>query len=194
MSELQETIVVIKCRYKQAKDANLEHYTRFYNISLFILIMEYDMSVLSQYYIRAYAREWERKFIARQMAVLLYEMSEDIPQLLGKDYRASLRAIPLWDKAEEELNQISKEINQYKQSHRKMLEELRNFVTAHRDRDAAKQMEIIDNLNSDSIYKLVGDFYDIVKPLLPFMTRITHILGKTSVIVHHLSERDTHSV
>jgi hypothetical protein len=191
--ELQETIDVIKSRYKQAKDANLEHFTRFYNISLFILIMEYDISVLSQYYVRAYTRDWERKFIARQMAVLLYEMSEDIPQILGKEFRVSLKTFPLWDKADKEINQISKNLNQFKVSHGKMLGELRNYVTAHRDHDAAKQMEIIDNLNSDSIYKLVGDFYDIVKPLVPFMTRIIRILGNPFVIVHHLSERDTHS-
>ncbi len=59
--------------------------------------------------------------------------------------------------------------------------------------DYAKQIEIIDNLNSDSIYKLVGDFYDIVKPLVTFMTRIIRILGNPFVIVHNLSERDIHS-
>lgn len=191
--ELQETIDVIKRTYKQARDAHLEHFARFYNVGLFILIMDYDMSVLSQYYVRAYPRDWERKFIARQMAVLLYEMSEDIPQILGKEFRVSLKTFPLWDEAEKEINQISKNLNQFKESHSKMLKELRNFVTAHRDRDAAKQIEIIDNLNSDSIYKLVGDFYDIVKPLVTFMTRIIRILGNPFVIVHNLSERDTHS-
>jgi len=192
--ELQETIDVIKREHKRAIDLNLEHYARFYNVCLFILVIEYDLSVLIQYSVKAYTRNWEKKFIARQIAVLLYEAIEDIPQLLGKNYRASLRTIPLWDEAEKELNRISKELNQFKKSHSKMLEELRNFVTAHRDRDAAKQMEIIDNLDSDSIYKLVGDFYDIVNPLVPFITRITRILGNPSVIVHHLSERDTHSV
>ena len=191
--ELQGTIDVIKREYKRARDANLEHYVRFYNVSLFILIMDYDMSVLSQHYIRAYTRDWERKFIARQMAVLLYEISKDIPEILAKEFRASLKTLPLWDEAEKEINQISKNLNQFKVSHGKMLGELRNIVTAHRYHDAAKQMEIIDNLNSDSIYKLVGDFYDCAKPLLPFMTRITRILGNPSVIVDHLSERDTHS-
>ena len=192
--ELQKTIDVIKREHKRAFDLNLQHYARFYNISLFILIMEHDMSVLIQQSVRANTREWERKYIARQIAVLLYEMSEDIPQILGKEFRESLKTFPLWDEAEKERGQISKNLNQFKVSHGKMLGEFRNFATAHRDHDAAKQMAIIDNLDSDNIYKLVGDFYDIVNPLVPFITRMTRILGNPSVMVHYLSERGTQRV
>jgi hypothetical protein len=192
--ELQKTIDTIKREYKRARDADLEHYTRFYNVSLFILVMDYDMSILSQYYVESCIKDkdWEKKYIARQIAVSLYEASEDIPQLLGKGFRASLRTIPLWDEAENELNEITKKLDQFKQSHKKILGELRNFVAAHRDHDAFKQMEIIDDLNPDSIYALLGDFYDIVNPLVSFMTHIVSIMGNPYVIVHHLSERDAH--
>ncbi len=189
--ELQKTIDTIKREHQRATDANLEHFAQFYNVVLFILVMEYDMSVLSQYYVKAYTRYWEKKFIARQMAIILYEASEDIPQLLGRNFRASLKTVPLWNEAEKELTEISKELNRFKGSHSEMLKELRNFVTAHRDHNAVRQMDIIDNLNPDKIYTLLGDFYDIIKPLLPFMTRIVLVMGNKSVILHHLSERTT---
>ena len=192
--ELQKTIDTIKREHQRASDANLEHFAQFYNVVLFILVMDYDVSVLSQYYVKAYTRYWEKKFVARQMAILLYEASEDIPQLLGGDFRASLKTIPLWNEAEKELNKISKELNRFKRSHSEMLKELRNFVTVHRDHNTVKQMDIIDNLNPDKIYALLGDFYDIMNTLALFMIRIVRVMGNKSVILHHLSERNTRMV
>ena len=192
--ELQKTIDTIKREHQRASDANLEHFAQFYNVVLFILVLDYDVSVLSQHYVNAYTRYWEKKFVARQMAVLMYEASEDIPQLLGGDFRANLKTIPLWNEAEKELYKISKELNQVKSSHSEMLKELRNFVTAHRDHTTVKQMDIIDNLNPGKIYALLGDFYDIMKPLASFMIRTVHVMGNKSVILHHLSERNTRMV
>lgn len=190
--QLQKTIEAIRRAHQQASDANLEHFTRLRNVSLFILVMEYDLSVLSQYYVKTNTIYWENKFFARQVAAFLYEASEDIPQLLGKEFKASLKTIPLWDEAEKELTKISKELNRFKITHREMLHEIRNFVLAHRDHNALKQMEIIDNLNPDKIYALLGDFYDIMNPLVLFMIRIERGMGNKSVILHHLSERNTH--
>lgn len=185
---LLETIDTIKRNYKKAKENNLEHYVIFYNVCLFILVMEYDMSVLIQSYIKEYEKNWENKYFARQMVLLLYEVSEDITQILGREFRASLKTIPLWDGAEKEINKISKEINQFKASNHGKLEEIRNFVIAHRDHDAIKQLEIIDNLNSNNINELLVDFYGIFNPLVPFMTRVVNIMGDPRVMLHHISE------
>jgi len=192
ISELQKAIETIYNENKRIAKYNLKHYNSLYNTCLFVLLMHYDMSVLVNYYYKAYTKSWERKLLARQIAVILYEAEKDIPNILGKDYRASLKKIPLWDGAEKELNKITKDLNQFKVTHSKMLGELRNCVTAHRDADAIKQMEIIDTLTPDKIIQIADDFNKIINPLLPFMTQILQVLGKAPVMIHHLSERDKH--
>ncbi len=185
---LQEAMEAVKKYYQDSKKSNLEHFEKIDNVILFLLIMERDMSVLILNYLKIFTNNWEQKYIARQIALLVYEMSQDIPQLLNGNFRISLRTIPLWDGAEEELNKITKSLHKFNEVNRIMLEDIRHFVIAHRDQDAFKQIEIIEKLDPDEIYKIVEKLYEIIRPLVDFLLRVLDIMGNPHVIVHHLSE------
>lgn len=81
----ERVISLVQSRHKEAKERGLVHYERVYNVSLYVFVLDYDIAVSSRHYTAAY-RTWEKKFAARQLAVLLYEAAEDLPQLLGKDF------------------------------------------------------------------------------------------------------------
>ncbi len=163
----------------------MQHYEKVYNVGLYVMILDYDLAIISNYYASAY-RTWERRFAARQLAVILYEASEDLPQLLGRDFRNTLTCLPLWDGAAEDLNVIGKRLNAFKHSNQDILKQLRIFVGAHRDRDAGKQLEVIDGIEPLAIYKLAADFYESIHPLTEFLIKVTTILGKPDVILSHL--------
>ena len=54
-----------------------------------MLLFDRDFSVLKSFFL-ASENDWEKQFVGRQMAVMLYEGVQDIPNLFGKRLRAIL--------------------------------------------------------------------------------------------------------
>ncbi len=181
----EKVISMIHSKHKEAKERGLLHYERIYNVSLYVFVLDYDIAVISRHYAVAY-RTWEKRFTARQLAVILYESAEDLPQLLGKEFRTTLRALPLWNNADEELKVISGKLNTFLRSNHRLLKQLRSFAGAHRDRDAGKQMEVIENIDPMEIYKLAAELYVGLNLLLTFLLRLVEVLGKTEVMLRHI--------
>ncbi len=181
----EKFIAVVQQRHKDAKDRGLVHYECVYNVTLYVAVLDYDIAIISRYYSAAY-RTWEKKFAARQLAVLLYEASEDLPQLLGKDFRTTLRELPLWNEAVDELNAISSQLHAFDQANHTLLKQLRLFVGAHRDRDAGKQMEVIENIDPFAIYNVAADLYISLNLLIAFLFKVVNVLGRTDVMITHI--------
>lgn len=188
---LEDTIRVIRSNHDKAKQHELPHFQRIYNVGLYLLLFEYDFSILKNDALFS-IRDWKKNFVARQIAVLLYETAHDLPELLGKDFRISLETLPLSDSDWETLNKSTKQINKFKNEHRELLNKLRNFVGAHRDKDAVKQLEIIEQADLFKLMELAGQFYSAINELLPFMAKITFMLGSHKTILKHLAASRDH--
>lgn len=186
ISAIEGAIKSIRREYDRAKKNRMPHFQRVYNVGLYILVFEYDFSILKNDALFA-VRPWKKNFVARQFAVLLYEASHDLPELLGKEFRESLRTLPLTDSDWANLNAILKRINEFKKEHHSQLNTLRNYVGAHRDKDAGKQLEIIDNVNLLDMADLAVQFYAAMSGLVPLLTKITLSLGDLKVIFKHMT-------
>lgn len=184
---LRKIISTIQQRHNEAKQHELEHYQRVYNVVLFVLLIDHDIAVLSRYFALGY-RTWERKFAARQLAVLLYEVSKDLPELLGGEFRKSLMTLPLRDGAKLELNHITKLLDEFKSKNGPFLKAIRLLVGAHRDHDAAKQLEVIEAIDPLSVYKMAADFYDCINPLISFLAKTTELMTNPHTTMNHLLE------
>ena len=185
--ELEKTIIVIRREYENAVKMNLPHYRNIYNVGLYVLVLEHDMTVLKHDALFS-VWEWRKKYIARQFAVLLYEASNDLPALLGKNFRDSLKTLPLTDDELANFNTIAKYINQFKKNNRVTLNELRNFAGAHRDNDAGKQLDVIEKVNLLAMIELAGDLYESIRALISFLTRLTILLGDKNILLKHLAK------
>ena len=185
INQLEETIGTIREQHKNAKDKGMEHYERIYNVSLYLLIFEYDIAILKNDALFS-VRRWKKGFVARQMAILLYEASQDIPNLLGKDFRTSLIEIRVTEDELKEFNAITKALNKFKNEHKDILKKLRNFAGAHRDKDAAKQLEVIEEVDLLGVMELAGDFYKAIRNLIPFMIKIILKMGDWKVLIKHI--------
>ncbi len=184
IKELEKTILVIRREYDNAVQMKMEHYRNIYNVGLYVLVLEQDISVLKHDALFA-IWDWRKKYIARQFGVLLYEASQDLPNLLGKEFRTALKTLPIADEALEELNTISKGLNRFKNTNHVMLNKLRNFAGAHRDNDAGKQLQVIDEVNLLQMMELAGNFYESIRDLIPFLTKLTMVLGDWRVLIKH---------
>lgn len=160
-----------------------------YNLGLYILLLEMDWSEMSWDMMHA-PNEWRRKFVARQMAIFLYEVSEDLTQLLGPNYREALNSLGIGDEIVQELGRISRQLNRFKDTNKDFLKRIREFIGAHRDHDAAAQLDILDNLEPLKIYALAGDFYVPLRALADLQVRLTLMIGNMeTLLTQYLKKR-----
>ena len=167
--------------YDRAGNLGLEKHRRIYNVSLYVLLLDFDLFCLSSDMINA-KNHWRRKFVARQMAVLLYEAVEDLPALLGGDYRNALTAIGVESSVISELNAITKQLAQFRQEHASDLQEIRNLAGAHRDHNAGAQLVLLDTLEPLHVYKLGANLSGSIRLLADWLVNLTLATGRREVV------------
>ena len=79
--------------------------------------------------------------------MLLYEAAEDVPQLLGKEFRDAIATIPVPPERLRIINAVSGDLNKFWQTHQEFLRQIRNALVAHREQDGRGR---IKHANEDS--------------------------------------------
>lgn len=183
----EETISLIRKRYEEAVRAGANNFSQLHNVSLYVLLFDEDLSAYTQDYFLANTNRRHR-FVARHLASLIYEGTQDLPSLIGGNYRKALSAVEFPGDWQKDLNSIAATFNTFKQDHANELHAIRNIVGAHKDDDAAKQLEILDKINPLSIYQLAANFSAPLRELLQFQTNVTLHLGKLRVMLKEISK------
>jgi hypothetical protein len=175
----------IQHTHAQAATLGLTNLTRLYNVALFILLLDADLSQLSSDMVNA-STDRRRKFVARQMAVLLYEVAKDLPELLGKDFRAGLVDLNLGGDTVSSLDQIRKRLGQFKDQHSVQLNQIRSLVGAHREHDAIAQLQLLETLKPLEIFALAAEFSGSLRELVTWMTDVMGTTGRLDSVVRQL--------
>lgn len=182
----EETISVIRQRYEEAVRAGASNFAQLHNVSLYMLLFDEDLSAYTQDFFLANTNRRHR-FVARHLASLVYEGTQDVPSLIGGNYRKALSAVEFPGDWRKDLSLIASAFNTFKQDHANELHAIRNIVGAHKDDDAAKQLEILDKINPMSIYQLAAKFSEPLGELLQFQINVTLHLGKLRVMLKEIS-------
>ena len=183
---LESAIATIKRELLRARELALLDAERVHNVGLYILLMDRDFAVLKVEMVSTF-EEWKLTFTARQVAMLIYEACDDLSSLLGKDFRQSLGALGLTAEKTEQLNKITKRLNQFKHAnHRFLYDEVRNLTAAHRVKDSIQFIEALDKLDPIKVFRLGGEFFGIVEDLVAFLVRTTELMGRADVVLKQL--------
>lgn len=172
---IEKAIETITNEYEKASIKGEIDKMKIFNVSLFTLTIEYDISAL-KFMILFQMDKWNQQLLCRQLAVILYESSEDLLELLGKDLRLLINKLPESDKLSKELRRQTKEISKFQNTNMKFLQEVRNYCGAHRDKEAYKQLAIINNLETDNLLELLADFMQPVSRLTPFYSKVMNAM------------------
>jgi len=143
------------------------------NAGLYSLLFDRDFAALKEFFLAA-NNDWDRRFVARQMAVMLYEGTQDLPALIGKDFRDMMKRLEFADNRTKEVSQIRTKLAAFKRVHSERLKELRNVIAAHRARDVTLQLRLLDSLDKFEVYRTAVEFYAIVGELASVLTNITN--------------------
>ena len=142
---LRQTALAVRSRGWQTHES-------IWNPCLFLNTVDHDLSLL----IRDLAHErdqWKRCFVARSLALLLFEIAEDIPAVFGKPFRASLAALAVPTELRASVDAQTKAIGAFWNQHRSMLKEIRTAAAAHREHDAIRLLETIERID---LLKMLG--------------------------------------
>ena len=83
---------------------------------------------------------------AKSRAVLLYEAAEDLPQLLGPEFRDAIKALGASPEQLSRANAVSSELSRFWHSNREFLGTIRNALAAHGDHDTLRYAEALEVL------------------------------------------------
>jgi hypothetical protein len=183
----EDLIVTLKQRCDEATLANVPAYVGVYNVGLFIVLLEQDISAYNESIFFAKS-EWKRQFFARGLAVLLYEGVEDVLQLFGKQYRDWLNILELNERWIRALNEASSKLSQFRKKHSHFLSKVRNYVGAHRDHNASTQLDILSDLKAIEVYCLGAEFSEPLRELCTFYTNLLTYMHNPAVMLHQVAK------
>jgi hypothetical protein len=168
-----------ECRKKSLHDNEA-----FFNILLYLLLAYRDFWVLTMGYDRTHD-PCHRGFYLRQFALLIYEITNDLPELLGRDFRERMKRLPDGVNPLSELDPLTKEVNRLRKNNEKNLYLIRNCVSAHRDNDAIRQWEVLREMEGDQLLHLTADLHDLLEQTTTSLFRLAEKLNEGQARLEH---------
>lgn len=144
--EFQKTILSLD-------DRGWETHKQLWNAALFINVVSHDLSIVVHDIIRE-RDDWKRRYQARALALILYEITDDVPTVLGKKFQRAMSVLSVPDDMKKNLNAEKNKFSDFWNEHRELLKEIRISVAAHRDHDAMKQLRVIERIDILDIHSL----------------------------------------
>lgn len=143
---------LMKSTVKTLRDRGWKTHEPIWNAALFLNTVAYDLSigVIDLVYERD---TWRRRFTARSLALLLFEIGEDIPTVFGRKFREAATTLGV---SKDQLTAVGAETKQFSafwNENRCLLREIRTITAAHRDHDAIALHESIDRID---LFELLG--------------------------------------
>ena len=182
--QLEGLIESIEKQWRTAKSLGLTKYLVLYNSICFLLLLHYDFAVLS-YNHATEVDELKQNLYARQLALLLHEALEDVPAILGGEFRRAVGTLPSGASHLSALSPILKSLSSLRKTHQSQIADIRNFVAAHRDHDALKQLEIMRGIRSIWLVSISSEFTEFLGNVARALTPLITEMGKPGVIISH---------
>jgi len=129
-----------------AKSMGLDDVVTLANLGQFLAICSMDISQLSRHVLIAWP-SWKRRLHARHLMLAIYELNDDIPQILGKRMRTILARGPSPDRHLAALTNCRTSLAALLRDARAQLHEVRTVTAAHRDHDATLLLKTIDGID-----------------------------------------------
>jgi len=181
MRAVSSAVTEVRQTHHEYQRRGLTDHARIWNVALYLLLLEGDILQLKHDAIDAMT-DYRRGFIARMMAVQLYEAYQDVPRLLGKDFRVGLKELGFGPGTLENLNVRMKRLASAKNEHQALLKRTRNTAGAHRAKDAVEQWTTVDEADLAVMLRVSGDLYAVLRDLVPLVKQIGARAGDPAVI------------
>lgn len=141
----------------------------------FIRICMLDLSLVFYQFRKSGNSDMEKNISYRISAMIIYELIEDIPRILGKKFRESATTITSHDpEIDKDLKEISKAIISLKKEKlASYLKDIRNVSIAHKDHDVKKLLKTIDEVKEKEFLVLIAYIFVWYRQFEEFLVKLT---------------------
>jgi hypothetical protein len=178
-------LVTITNTMQRARELKSENVRRVFNVGLYVLLLDQDLADFTDDLVSSIG-DRRRRFIAKYEAVLLYEAAEDVPQLLGKEFREAVKVLGTPDNLMNRLNDVSSDLNKFWQQHREFLGVVRNAIAAHREHDALRYREVLEALEPLEVMRRAADLSGHLERLIGVITEIALLTASPAAILRDM--------
>lgn len=180
-----KALVTVRQTLENASRSNARNITTVFNVSLYLLLLDQDLAYFTGDLVLAIG-DRRRAFVAKHEALLLYEAAEDVPQLLGREFRSALNAlnVPAEDLAQ--INAVSSELNKFWQRHREFLGKIRNALAAHREHNALLYSERLEELNPLEVMTRAAELSGLLEQLVQTLTAVARLTSNPTIILRDM--------
>jgi len=161
------------------------NFYQIFNLSLYLALLFDDFLYIHEALISANGKRKKRVF-AKQVAVQLYEASEDLKKLLGKPLSDSLIALNIPHELLNQLEQIKESLNFYRRKNQQVLFSIRNIVGAHRDNDSILYLEKLNSINPIDIVTISTEFINYMNIIFGLLTQIIQNINRPETILQEI--------
>ena len=133
------------------------------------------------------SERWESHLYGRLLAMTMLECVEDIPQVLGKEFRSALFSIDSDAAKKTQLNNFISQLTNFRKTHEHDLRYIRIIAAAHRDHDVKRQLEVIETIDTRRLMDLSKELAGI---LVLFTRLMTDVLMELNVWKQILKKPD----
>jgi len=169
--DLKDKIKIIENTLYYCKKNNWGNIYKIWNVAGFLLATSLDIKIINEQLIKSKGF-WRNEYIIKSACILIFEVLEDLEQILGKDFYLYLKELSISDDLINILNQNKKNLSILKSLYHKDLKKVRTIIWAHRDHDFLTQLEIFNELENTSIMKLINEFEQKINSLADSLQNI----------------------
>lgn len=140
---------------KKALKQNRQDLMTLINATQFLLICTLDISSLCNSTIFS-PFHWQRQLHVRHLALALFEFEDDMPKLLGKDFRYALGQMPDALQHLATLATLRNDLASTLHTHHRMLMELRHLSAAHREQNSELLLKTIKSADRLAVINIAN--------------------------------------
>lgn len=161
--ELEHKINTVSTIVKLADEKGEEwnNIKYIWNLAGFILMTSLDLKICCESLIK-YHGFGKQELQYKNLCVIIYETSEDIEQIMGRQFFEICDKINISEVAINNLKTSKKSLSRFKKEHQKSLKEIRTLIGAHRDHDFLEQLKSYESFSSTAFIKVVLQFDEIL--------------------------------
>jgi hypothetical protein len=152
---------------------------------MYLLLLDQDIAYFTDDLVCAIG-DRRRRFLAKHEAVLLYEAGEDLPQLLGRDFRDAVQALGASAEHVARLNSVSSDLNRFWLGHREFLGIIRNALAAHRDHDALRYADALETLKPLEVMSRAAELSQLLERLVGVITELASLTAGPGAIIRDM--------
>ncbi|MGB7207250.1 MAG: hypothetical protein WBD27_01190 [Pyrinomonadaceae bacterium] len=164
---------------------NAGNFRKIFNLAFYALLFDQDLAYFTDAIVQAVG-DRRRRFMAKNEAILLYEVAQDFPHMLGKDFRQAVSNIGAPSNIISDLNNVSSDLNRFWQQHKNYLGNIRNNLAAHREKDSLKYSEMLESLNPLAIMKIAAEFSQLLERLVATIVQLMQLTADPNVVARDI--------